>query len=240
MYLKEITLDLLYNHNNDIINEISKENELTQQEAIAFDYDRNFKWIRRKFSLDTRCITSMYSRLLGKIVTNDCAKIVFECKKNISDNRIIKTSGVYTTQIFFDYYKFNSSDSDEKKKLTLTALMAGIQKISHDTGWKMKQFDEIKQRIIDLGFLNEWIWSQKWNKTKKYLVQVKCIHNVEDIKIYFQIKDKIGNLIDEKLVITELPDEWAYAKHLRKLSWISDNEISLINCNDVKVESYKF
>lgn len=40
---------------------------------------------------------------------------------------------------------------------------------------------------------------------------------------------KNGEKIQRNLVISELPDEFAYSKYLGELRWISDTEVALYN-----------
>lgn len=49
------------------------------------------------------------------------------------------------------------------------------------------------------------------------------------MNIFIVIKERNGNEIFRKKIISELPDEWAYAKHLGELKWISNSTIELIN-----------
>ena len=50
-----------------------------------------------------------------------------------------------------------------------------------------------------------------------------------DIKVV--ITDREVNVLKEEIVVTEKPDEWAYAKYLGNLKWLSNNEVVLISKN---------
>lgn len=70
MYLRDLQLDVPYKEQSEVIMGISNKNNCSYEEALRIDYDRNWKWnIRRRFSLETNCIVSMFLRLLGKYKT---------------------------------------------------------------------------------------------------------------------------------------------------------------------------
>ena len=48
------------------------------------------------------------------------------------------------------------------------------------------------------------------------------------------IKAKNGEEILRKKVISKMPDEFAYARYLSELKWLSDEEVALINKTEPK------
>ncbi|UOK61128.1 hypothetical protein MT997_21325 [Paenibacillus sp. OVF10] len=121
MYLKEFNLDLPYVVDDENIESIMKKQKCERNEAIKLDYALNWKWKRRSFSLETRCITAMYERLFGKYNTKDCRKVLIECVENITDERIVNVSGVCSVPIQFSLNDFNEKNELEKKDYASTA-----------------------------------------------------------------------------------------------------------------------
>lgn len=117
MYLKEFNLDLPYIEDDESIESIMKKQNCEYNEATKLDYALNWKWKRRSFSLETRCITAMYERLLGKYKTKDCWKVLIECIENITDERIVNVSGVCSVPIQFSLNDFSEKNELEKKRL---------------------------------------------------------------------------------------------------------------------------
>ncbi|QLG40321.1 hypothetical protein HW560_20875 [Paenibacillus sp. E222] len=117
MYLKEFDLDIPYIVDDENIESIIKKQKCEYHEATKLDYELNWKWKRRSFRLETRCITAMYERLFGKYKTKDCWKVLIECVENISDERIVNDSGVCSVPIQCSLNDFDAKSELEKKRL---------------------------------------------------------------------------------------------------------------------------
>ena len=70
MILKEIEMDLPYVRDTN--------QEHLSADAIKLAYELNWKEKRRQFQLMTRCMTSMLERIIPRINTKDCWKILIE------------------------------------------------------------------------------------------------------------------------------------------------------------------
>lgn len=147
MLLKEFDLDLPYIVDQENVNSIIKNQKCEYNEAIKLDYELNWKWKRRSFRLETRCITAMYERLFGKYKTKDCWKVLIECVDHISDERIVNISGVCSVPIQFSLNEFGVKSELEKKRTTLRLLMDGIEKLTIYNNWDVKPFREIALQI---------------------------------------------------------------------------------------------
>lgn len=230
MDLKGFDLDLPYIADEVRIKAIMEERCYPYQEATKIDYQLNWKELRRSFRLETRCITSMFERLFGKMKTEDCWKILVECVPHIKEERILNFSGVCTVQVQFSYKDFCEKDDDNKKVDSLEILMQGIRKVAQTKGWSIDPFDKVYASIKEQQYINDWVWKKPLDSPNgKYLAEVLCQHNVKSMNIVLLVKEKDGTEVIRTKVITELPDEFAYAKHLGKLQWLSDNEVVLMN-----------
>ncbi len=230
MILKEFDLDLPYVADEEKIKLIMKENNYSRNEATKYDYETNWKDKRRTFRLETRCISAMFERLLGKIKTSDCWKILVECVEDIKKEKILNFSGVCTVQIRFDYKSFVTSNDYQKKQKTLFVLMEGIRAIAKENGWDLELFEDVYSRICEVDYINEWVWKKsKKSANRKFIAEVLMQHEVKVMDIYIIIKNKSGTEISREKVISELPDEFAYAKHLGELKWLCSNQVALIN-----------
>jgi len=108
--------------------------------------------------------------------------------------------------------------------------MDAIEKLALRNGWKIDPFREIALQIEELGYVNEWTWKKTVKSpNKKYNAKVICHHNVESMDIFISILQRDGTQVLLEKVISEQPDEFAYAKHLGELKWESDFEVALIN-----------
>ena len=230
MYLKEFDLDLPYVIDEENVQSILREQNCDYNEATKLDYESNWKWKRRSFRLQTRCITAMYERLFGTYKTKDCWKILIECVEEITDERIINDSGVCSVPVQFSLDDFMAKSELEKKKTVLQLLMEGIEKLTIINQWDYNLFKEIALQIEQLDYVNEWTWKKSIKSpNKKYSAKVICNHDVESMDIFISISERDGKQVLLEKVISELPDEFAYARHLGELKWNSDSEVALIN-----------
>ena len=230
MRLKYFDLDLPYIENENRIKKIIRENSCTKDEAIKIDYQIYWKNKRREFSLQTRCITAFFERLFGYVDTTDCKKIIIECVPKVFDEQIKNFSGIYCLQAESDHNSFLKAKEIDKKIMALELLMTGIKKIVQIKNWDIEPFAKVYKKIIEQEYKNKWIWKKPVKcPNKKNLASVLLEHEVEEINISIIITDNFGNTIMKKHIITEIPDEWIYTKHLGEIKWIDNNKIKLIN-----------
>lgn len=230
MYLKQFELDLPYIPNEKNILSIMNTNNCIRAEATKMDYKINWKDKRQKFSLETRNISAMYERLFNKIQTENCWKVLVECVEHVQEEKVINYSGVNTVQIEFNHDDFLIMDEYEKRKITLELIMEGIRIIAKIKRWDTKPFEDVYHKIIELDYTNEWIWKKALKSiNKKNSAEILCQHKVDSIEISIVFKDAKGFEIGRRKIITEQPDEFAYTRHLGKLKWISDSEVTLFN-----------
>lgn len=118
MILKEIEMDLPYVRENV--------QETLSEDDTKLDYELNWKWKRRQFQLMTRCMTSMIERIIPRIATKNCRKLLIECVNKPSSNKITDLLGVYCVQVPFMIDAFWEMSNPEKKH----ALLAKSEKLS--------------------------------------------------------------------------------------------------------------
>lgn len=228
MYLKEFDLDLLYVEDEERIKSIMEECGCTRAEAIKLDYEQRWKQKAFQFSLETRCVCSMFDRLFGKMKDGECWKVMVLCMENVDDERVI-TSDLCYAKVKFDYDTFAASDDYRKKQLALSALMEGIKIIVTVTGWDLALFEAVNEKIIEADYKNEWVWKKATHKSRKFSAELLLQHEVKQIDISIVLRDKSGTELAREKIITERPDEWFYVKYLGKFTWISETEVALTN-----------
>ncbi|WP_442601936.1 hypothetical protein [Paenibacillus sp. KN14-4R] len=230
MDLKEFDIDLPYLAEIKRVQAIMEERGCLFQEATKIDYEMNWKGMRRTIRLETRCMTSMFERLFNKLKTEDCWKVLVECVSEIKEERILNFSGVCTVQVPFSYREFLESDDENKKIASLEILMEGIRIVALYKGWIIEPFERVYRSIKEQLYKNDWVWKKPLKSPDgKYIAEVLCQHNVKSMDIVLIVKAKDGTEVNRNKIISELPDEFAYAKHLGKLEWLSINEVALVS-----------
>lgn len=116
--------------------------------------------------------------------------------------------------------------------------MEGIEKLALRNNWEVDPFREIALQIEELDYVNEWTWKKDVKSpNKKYYAKVICHHNVDSMDIFLTILQRDGTQILLEKIISEQPDEFAYAKHLGEIIWVSDFEVALFNKTGIKKHS---
>jgi hypothetical protein len=241
VYLSEFDLDLPYIADEDKINAIMNEKNCLRNEATKLDYEKNWKDQRRQFRLETRNISAMFERLFRRMETKYCSKILVECVDDVKEERVLNFSGIYTVQVKFNYNNFSASDDYQKKQETLDLLMEGIKIVTENENWNIEPFEMVYSKIREANYTNEWVWKKPVKSAdKKFSAEVLCQHGVESIQIHIVLRDKNGAELNRKKVISELPDEFAYTKHLGEVKWLSDNKVALVNKKGDKTWTVNF
>lgn len=233
MLLNEFELTLDYQNDERVISDLMLKNNLVYNEASVLYYNLNWREKCRKFSLETRCITSMFARLFPKFKTQSEWKILVQCCDEVFDERVISYGGVVSTQVKSNFLNFCRLSENEKKIYSLEQLMKGIQKIASEKNWNLEPFISVRNQIISLNYDNTWTW--KSIRKNSIEAKVICQHCIDNVNIFLIVNDTNGNVILDEKVITELPDEWAYSKYLGDIK-IEKNKILLV---DKKKEIFK-
>lgn len=234
MYLRAIQLDLPYRERPEALRKIIEQNNCTYEEAIKIDYDSN--WImgfRRRFDLESRCIVSMFLRLLGKYKTKDCCKIVIDCVEKAIQTDYSCWMGICLVHHELDYIDFFPKGNQEKKQIIFQIIKESIYNIAKERSWDLTPLQDAFNKIEELDYNNSWVFGKKVKSPSKlYTAELYIEHKIEKIDIFAVIRNKKDEIVEKKLIITEAPTEWVYTQYLGKLVWDSDTEIHLNDKTD--------
>ncbi|MBM7661666.1 hypothetical protein JOC85_002469 [Bacillus mesophilus] len=240
--LKEFELDLDYIEDNAYISRLMRENGWEYYEATRFDYEKNWKEKRMKLRDEMRCIASLYENFFKKTkFKNDkCWKITVQGVKEIYNSDIKTVGEVTEVQVIFDISSYFQLEEYEKKKLILEALKKGIDLVVEKEQWDKNLFDQPYQEIINIDYINNYVWQSKTSPSRKFIAEVFCEHKINTFDISLNIKTRSGEEIKSVKVISERPNEWSFVSHLGSLKWISKEEVALINVKETKQWTVKF
>lgn len=227
MKLKEIELDIPYRESEDRLQQIQEKRGIDRQEAIKIDYELHWKAKRRRFQLETRCMTAMIERIMKPVKTENCWKLLFECYEEIEENEVVKLLGVYVVRTKFSLEKFWESDSYNKKKMIIETILAKVNEIKNNITFDLENINMACEKIISLGYVNEWVWGKQLKLGKKY-VHIEMKHEVQEMYIDMVFFYAEGEIINKILLAHTVPDEWNYYEYLGKLVKISDNSAALV------------
>lgn len=189
------------------------------------------KEIARSFGLQTRCITSLYSRLFSKFETYECWKVQIDCVSIVTKDSYRNLLGVYAQEIAANLERFWSLTVDyQKKEWTLNCLRDGIEKLLLQTNWPREPFERTFKTVQESNLINEWIWNKPvWSPSRKLGAVVSIRHDVQSCDIGIIVLDRNAQQMASTQLISEIPDEWAYDRHLGVLAWESETSVVLRN-----------
>ena len=231
MILKEFAVDFPYTPQDEQIHHLMHRKKLSREEAVLLDYQENWKWNRRKYSLQTRCVTALFERLFPGIQTDGIWKLLVECVPVVENRKIHKSGGILSIQIALDLPKFLSGNESEKQRITLDLVMQAAGQAALAEAWDFSVFEQTAEGIRILEYRNEWVWKKVKNRKTGFLAEVICRHSVQSLDLFIAIKDPQGLVNKETKILSEQPDEFAYAKHLGALQWTENHTVQLINKN---------
>lgn len=195
----------------------------------AFPCEANGTWKnkRREFQLSTRCMTSMIERLLPRIETKDCWKIVIEFTNERPRAEIQNMLGVYVVQRYLDIDHYNLLSNYEKKKCIINNIEESIENINLVSEYNLSALKAVCDTIRALDYKNEWYGKQKC-KNGSLCAQLKVEHEVEYVKVFIVFHNLEDDSKKEVLIVKELPHEFLYAQYLGKLKWVNENTVRLV------------
>lgn len=229
MYLKYVQLDLPYRENTENINNIMNQFNCSYEEARVMDYDNNWMIpIRRQFELETRCMASMFLRLLGKYKTKDCSKIVIDCVEKSTRTNYSCCMGICLVHYELNYEEFFAKNEYEKKLIIFQIIRESVLNIAKVKEWDITPLEDAFYKIKKLNYNNFWTFGKKVKSPNKlHTAELYIEHKMKSIDFFAIIRNNQDEIVDKKLIIKESPSEWVFTQYLGKLSWATDTEIHL-------------
>ena len=112
----------------------------------------------------------------------------------------------------------------------METLQAGINELIEQTSWPADPFLETYKKAKDLQLVNHWVWKKPVRSpSRKHVAEVLIEHEVKSCDINIVVYDRSHQEVKREMLISELPDEWAYARHLGVLTWESETRVTLTN-----------
>jgi hypothetical protein len=234
MTLKEIELDFPYRENSLYVNQLIKDRGISIEEARRIDYNDNWKVLRRRLQLATRCMTSLVERKCFPIKNQNYWKILIECVEHKKGEQIKNLLGVCAIQTEFDFSRLKELSEIQIKKMVLEKIYDSVADVP-ELADAARSINNIISKVSQADYNNEWYW-EKTAKKNDLVAKIKVNHGVESAKIYLEIYQK-GELCSNQLIEETLPDEREYSRFLGDIVWDLDNNVNLVG-QDGKTRKY--
>lgn len=198
---------------------------------LFFPEDRQANLI---FYRETRCIASLYSRLLPKFKTDEYKGIMINCVSNFdiinklySDLFITFNYKAVFTEVNMEEFLSLATDQ-RKKEFTLEIIQKPLEQVAEELNWDISIFKDIHQKIINLNFENKWVFAKKSCPNRKYSCSIVCEQEVSYIDVHLEIKSRNGELIGRERIMREADtDEQHLYSKLGNIEWTHNHKVAL-------------
>ncbi|MBM7583694.1 hypothetical protein JOC86_000231 [Bacillus pakistanensis] len=185
------------------------------------------------FYSETRCIASLYSRLLPNFKTDEFKGIMINCVSSFDildklDSGLFITFDYKSVITEIDMREFLSLPTDQRKKeYTLKMMQKPLEQVAEELNWDISIFKDIYQKIIALNFENKWVYSNKRSPNRKYSSSIVCEQEVSYIDVYFEIKNRNGEVLGRERIMREPhTDEQHLLNKLGKIEWTHNHKVT--------------
>lgn len=183
-------------------------------------------------SLFSRSVFAHLERHFEPIDTDGIYRVILKLCED--DSRIGSTetsSSVLKYYKKFDFISFNKSNDLEKKEILLNTMQSSLLELSNIYKWDNAKFNDACTKVRDDKFINSYIYSEKWNRSKSLSAKIFCEHDTDAFKCSLLVFDKAGTVILNKHLFEEKPDEFLFNSKLLKVKWLDKRKLHIFNKN---------
>ena len=189
------------------------------------------RWVRHRFDNETRSVIALFERHLeppcdsGKLV-----KVNTRIMSHVQRPEPSDAVGVVEVQIEGDHSGFFELAYEEKKQQTLEWLFRGIEIVTKFYGWDIKPYEDAREAVLNLNFENHWTWPKRawWRNDRRLVAEVFVEHDIEEVRLYIQLRKRSGDVLQRTLVVTDMPHEFVFNRYFGLLRWIDDVAVQLL------------
>lgn len=183
---------------------------------------------RKQFRWQVRCVCDLYTRCFSGLKSVRGWKVLVECVSKPKRLGPLDQLGVLCQEMPFNDEKFRALDSGGRKAMALDVLHAGVLQVARAEGWPIEPFEAARAGVLDLHFINEWIWprpvASPGRQWRGYLL---CSHDSDAFRAWLVVEDKAGRIVAKGLAIEEAPSEFIFMPRLGALRWIAESRVAL-------------
>ena len=186
--------------------------------------------ISSKFAYETRSVLALYERYFTPpSETGKAWKISVEIVPQVKKPDVRELLGNLHVQIKDNPLVYFDLNAQEKKHQTLNWLFRGIEMVTQDRMWDLKPYEEARQAVLDLDFVNRWTWRKRawWRNGRRLAAEVFVEHEIEEVHLYIQLRKRSGEILQKTLVVSDMPDEFVFNRYFGMLQWIDDTTVRL-------------
>jgi hypothetical protein len=182
-----------------------------------------------EFRYQTRCVTALFERHFGGLVTQGVWKVWIDCVPKQTRDKVTVIGGVAEAEVVVseDLSQFASLPELEKRQRALQYLMRGLECVSKEYHWSTAPFEEARGKVIELKYENTWVLKKR-QRGSHLEGELSCIHDSARFQATLIIRDRKGLVLSSKRVLDTKPDELHFGQKIGELKWV-DNNLKLLD-----------
>jgi hypothetical protein len=150
-----------------------------------------------------------------------------EVVPKITINRHRNLIGVLVVQVSGDPIQLLMSADREKQELALKWLISGANSLAAELGMENHSFQAAARKVRESNFVNSQAWKSSVSPGKDKIVEIVVDHGIHEARIIGRFLTRDGNLIHQRLLTAERPDELIFGPLIGELNWINNSEAEL-------------
>lgn len=206
------------------------------------------KWVRHRFINETRSLLSLFEQHFTPPRESGKAwKISVFIVPQPEKQEVLDMLGSLELQIKGNPLAYFELGAYEKNRQALNWLFRGIEIVTEVYGWDLKPYEQAREAVLGLNFVNQWSWRKRawWNNGRRLVAEVFVEHDIEEVRIYIQLRSRSSGVLEKVLVVTDAPDEFAFNRYFGTLKWTDKYAVTLFpkfgeGCWSVKFDQGHF
>lgn len=197
---------------------------------LYWEGDHGIANVEKSFTFQSRCVTSLYEKCFSKFQNEHIRQINIFCVTNSPKPNLTIVDGFCNVEILYEVSEYFNLDDQRRKEVILEVLQQGVDKIVKINNWESIPFFNAYNCVKKRNYKNEYVWKKPaYSPNRNYKAEVLINHGLYQCEIYLMIKNKNGQELMKKLVVSTKPDKIIFYRYLGELKWLSDFEAALFN-----------
>lgn len=176
-----------------------------------------------------RCVCALVRRFLPRIRNEQAWKINVYLRSDAGERQVETYNGITSICLKRDIEGFFALNDADKKRFAYEALREGAEIVSDHHGWPTQEILEAFDKALLEDLVNEWKFQPKWSPSRKHRAYVKCSFETDRFRAWMNVEDRDGQLLAERFLFEEVPDEYCIFPLLGKVRWIDKMTVRLLD-----------
>lgn len=178
---------------------------------------------------ETWAISELYCSFLKEYQTKTIKKCNINIRNEWGDllDYYEKYTDVITIRLHFNFEKYLELSNYDKKLMQLITIHKGMMLIAKKENWETSPLIDAYNKCLENNLIfNFNISKPKLSPNKKNKVNLSCVWDIVDFKVYLNILNNKDEVIYKKEIITKNPSDGEFIYYI-KWEWIDNFNIQI-------------